>query len=223
MNRHLYVPCAANPDILRNAIASIIDQVDAITVINNTREFIEGLDDPKISVLEPPDMLLYGQSLNYAVRQTYRDGEKACLWAHNDILVKPGAVDALYEKYEELKDTKWGVIWTNYDSLCLFNPVFFVEEGLWDDVYLLPTYFGDNLRAHLMKLRGYSMNYAEKAFSLVNHLGSQTIVQNHPFRRKNDIVFSHHGNIYSALCGGPPGQERNTDPTLGGIYPLRSV
>ena len=218
--RTIYIPCRANPEVLQNAVNDLTGQVDQIVVFNNTNGELN-IACPNLVMVEPPDPLLYGQSLNAAVKMARKAGSPYCLWAHSDIRVKPGAIDALMQKYEELKDTKWGVIWTNYDSLCLFNPVFFIDEGVWDDVVCFPTYYGDNHRAQLMKLRGYSMTFAEQAGALVEHLGSHTIRMNPEFNSRNNIVFGHHGAIYRSIWGGAPGQETSQDPTARGLYPLK--
>lgn len=220
MSRTIYIPCRANIDVLHNAIQTLMGQVDKFVIFNNTNEPMNlGYDN--VDIVDPPDPLLYGQSLNAAVKMARKEGTPYCLWAHSDILVQPGAVDALFEKYEEVKDSKWGVIWTNYDSLCLFNPVFFIDEGVYDDVVFFPTYFGDNHRARIMQLRGYGMHTAEKASPLVNHLGSHTIKMNPAYGTRNNLVFGKHGELYRAIWGGGPGQETLTDPTCHGIYPLK--
>lgn len=218
--RTLYLPCKANPDILQGAIDSVQDQVDHIVVFNNTNAPLT-LRGKSITIIEPPDPLLYGQSLNAAVKMARKEGTAWCLWGHSDIVVHPGAIDALFRKYEEFKDTKWGVIWTNYDSLCLFNPAFFIDEGVWDDVVCFPTYYGDNHRGQLMKLRGYSLNSCPEAADLVTHLGSHTIRMNPEHGIRNNIVFGHHGAIYRAIWGGMPGQETVNDPTARGMVPIR--
>jgi hypothetical protein len=203
-------------------------QVDKVTVINNTLQPLQyRLGDILLPLTEkynnveeiiPTDKLLYGQSLNFAVRDSHKNGYEVCLWAHCDIEVRPGAVDALFHKYEEIKDQKWGQILSNYDSLCLFNPAFFVNENIWEDVYVLPTYFWDNARAYLMKKRGYSIHGCPEAAQLVTHLGSHTIHRNPIYNAKNGLVFKWHEKIYIEMCGGPPGHETK-DATLGGLYP----
>ena len=219
--KNLYMPCSANPEIMFDAVRSVKDQVDSVEVINNTMvPFAWPVDlakSGKIKEMMPPDSLLYGQSLNYAVRASDRQGLPYCFWSHCDIVVQPGAVELLFAKYEEVKDTKWGVIWTNYDTLCLFNPRFFIDENRWDDSYFFAQYFGDNHRARFMTLLGYSMLDVPEAGKLVTHIGSHTI-KNRSYALKNGIMFPHCARIYVELWGGGPGNEINTDVTLGGIY-----
>lgn len=219
--RNLYMPCSANPEMMFDAVRSVLDQVDSIEVINNTMVPFDWPDDlkesGKVKEMMPPDSLLYGQSLNYAVRDSDKKGLPYCFWAHCDILVKPGAVDLLFAEYERIKDTKWGVVWTNYDTLCLFNPRFFIDEDRWDDSYLFAQYFGDNHRGRFMQLLGYAGYVCAEAGNLVTHIGSHSI-KNLSFQRKNDVMFPHCAKIYSDLWGGGPGQETNTDVTLGGMY-----
>lgn len=215
-----HIPCIDGIDLLKCAVNGLYNQVSSFFLINNTGHLLN-LPDPdnKIYVENMRTPQVYEQSLNVAIRHA-RESHEPCLWAHNDIIVQPGAVDALIKKYEEVKNTKWGVIWSSYDSLCLFNTDFFYNENIWGDPWLFQNYYGDNHRYRLMQLRGYTLYECNEAKSLVTHLGSMTIKQNAQYNRKNGITFDKAGQIYASIWGGLPGQERVTDPTAGGLYPL---
>lgn len=219
----LYVPCRTDEEMLYNMLRSVQGQVNDVVVINNTGHT---LDIPKdirnmVMVIDPPDQLLYGQSLNVAIKHAAKAGYKYCLWAHSDIRLQPNAIYTLMKYYETIKDTKWGQVLTNYDSLCLFNPDFFIKEDIWDDVILFPQYFGDNHRHRLMELRGYNIYTCDEAAKLVHHIGSHTIKNHNEYWKRNEYAFKYDSMLYAELWGGNPHQETVTDPTCHGIYPVR--
>jgi hypothetical protein len=225
MNKRVcYIPCRMDEQLLWNAIETLVNQVDGIKIIDNTNEGlqlkIEGMNYNKIKVINPLAPQSYEQSLYIAIKDSIKEGNTDfCLWAHNDILVQDKAINLLFEKYEEIKDTKWGVLWTNYDSLCLFNPKFFINENLWPEGdSLFRGYYGDNNRYRLMELRGYQKYTADQAGVLVNHLGSKTIHNNPRRMRINGITFGLDGQMYSSIWGGLPGHEIINDPTANGFF-----
>lgn len=223
--RTCYIPIRRDIDLLLNAISSLYEQVDNFIVINNTEDNLKlpiSVIDKKdkvyfIDTLEP---LCIEQSLNLAIKNRYfiQKEHDFMLWAHNDIVAQPGAIEALFKKYDEVKDTKWGIIYGCYDTLCLYNPNFFVKENIWGEPLLFPFYFGDNHRWRMMDLRGYARIDADMD-GLVKHLGSQTIKRHDYFRHINDLTFNLESQLYVNIWGGPPSKETNNDPTCGGLYP----
>jgi hypothetical protein len=124
-------------------------------------------------------------------------------------------------RYEEIKGNKWGVVYSKYDVLCLINPHFFIDEDIWGDPALFPNYFGDNHRYRIMDLRGYTRFECPESAPLVTHIGSQTITRHPYYGMINGLTFDLEGQLYRKIWGGGPGEERGTDPTVGGLYPLR--
>jgi hypothetical protein len=226
MKRICYIPLREDEDLLRQAIVGLYDQVDSFRVINSTQrdltDYLKEVDPvSKISFIEPFSPLCFEQALNTAIKNSILEGDtEFIVWGHNDIIVQPGAVDALVEKYEEVKGTKWGVIYGMYDTLCLFNPRFFIDENIWGDPSLFPNYFGDNHRYRLMDLRGYSRHECSKAAQLVKHIGSQTITRHPYYGIINGMTFDLEGQLYRKIWGGGPGSETVTDPTCYGLYPI---
>lgn len=213
----IYIPCATNPHILYEAIESLDEQVGTFRIINSTGKPLK-VPTTKAVIYDSPVPLLFGQALNFAIQEVERRKDPFCLWAHNDIVVKPGAIDALFKKYEEVKDRKWGQILSNYDSLCLFNPRFFVDHNMWEEFMMFPFYFSDKHRARLMNLIGYEIHDCPEASELVYHKESNSIRYDPAFRIRNEYMFEQHGAIYRKIWGGDPGQEKNTDATVRGLY-----
>jgi len=228
-DRVCYIPLRVGEDLLRNTIHDLYDQIDAFFVINNTERdlipYFDGYDkEHKVNFINPTDPLCFEQSMNVAIKHSYwlRQQKDFIIWAHNDLMVYPGAIDELLATYEANKDSKWGVMYGMYDTLCLFNPRFFVDENIWGDPAMFPNYFGDNHRYRLMDLRGYARINSEKAATKIAHIGSQTIKTSPYYGRINAITFPYEAQKYAAVWGGGPGQETIMDSTCGGLYPLRS-
>jgi len=226
MARICYIPLREDEDLLKNAIVDMYNEIDYFRVINSTgrdlHPYLADIDtEHKITFINPLTPLCFEQALNTAIKDSQLLKNDYIIWAHNDIRVQPGAVDTLIRRYEEVKNTKWGVIYTKYDVLCMFNPAFFINENIWGDPALFPNYFGDNHRYRIMDLRGYGRLECPEAAPLVTHIGSQTITR-HPYYGKiNALTFDYEGQLYRRIWGGGPGEEKNTDPTVGGLYPLR--
>jgi hypothetical protein len=227
MKRICYIPLREDEDLLKQAIIGLYDQVDSFKVINSTQRNLEPYlkeIDPlsKIHFIIPLSPLCFEQALNTAIKDSISENDtEFIIWGHNDIIVQPGAVDALVEKYEEVKGTKWGVVYGMYDTLCLFNPRFFIDENIWGDPSLFPNYFGDNHRYRLMDLRGYTRHNCDKAAQLIKHIGSQTITRHPYYGIINGMTFGLEAQLYQNIWGGSPGSETFTDPTCHGLYPLK--
>ena len=222
-----YIPLRTGEDLLFNAVKSLYDQVDAFMVINSTEKdlfpLFEEMDKGrKVNFINPTDPLCFEQAINVAIKHAYWLHQAPyIIWAHNDIVVSPGAIDALLETYEQVKDTKWGVIYGQYDVLCMFNPKFFIEENIWGDPALFPNYFGDNHRYRLMDLRGYARINAPNVADKVTHIGSQTIRNSAYHGRINALTFDLESQLYVRIWGGIAPNETNADSTCGGLYPLK--
>ena len=219
MNKVLFIPHLKNEDILKQEIDSLINQVDYFFIINNSLTPLSFIDSKIVDYI-PSDSLCYEQSLNVAIRKSH-ELNIPTLWAHSDLIAHDSnVIDILIEKYEEIKNDKWGVIYACYDALCMFNPEFFYKENLWGDPWLFINYFGDNNRYRLMDLRGWKKYSVEDRTSkLVEHLGSQTIRKHPDMNRKNGLTFDLYGQLYKKIWGGLPGQETINDPTAKGLFP----
>jgi hypothetical protein len=226
VTRTCYIPLREDEDLLKQAINGLYNEVDYFRVINSTgrdlRPYLADIDvEHKITFINPTTPLCFEQALNTAIKDSLPFKDDCIIWGHNDIIVQPGAVNALMEKYEEVKGTKWGVIYGMYDTLCLFNPKFFIDENIWGDPALFPNYFGDNHRYRLMDLRGYARINCDKSAPLIKHIGSQTINRHPYYGTINGMTFDFEGQLYRKIWGGGPGQETCTDPTCHGLYPQK--
>jgi hypothetical protein len=219
MNKILYIPYILNEELLSRVLDSFINQVDKIIVINNSLVPLKYSNEKVVDYI-PPVIFSFESSLEYAMRQTVKEGREYLLWAHSDLLALDNdVIPSLLLKYEEVKNSKWGMIYGAYDTICLFNPKFFVDENIWPDTsFMFTNYFGDNNRNRLMLLRGYTFHNGDNIH--VNHVGSQTIRNSAGMNYKNGLMFPLWQQLYIKMWGGMPGQETINDPTCNGIYPI---
>jgi len=220
MEKILYIGYTQDEGLLSKVIDSFINQVDKIIIINNSLIPISYKNEKVVDYI-PSDTLSCEQSISYATRCEHTRGSPYVLWCHNDLIsISQNIVERLIDKYEEIKDTKWGVIFGHYDHICLFNPEFNYKENIFSWNIMFPSYFGDNQRYRLMDLRGYIKYNLQFTDSEVNHIGSQTIRNNAIWGLLNGWTFPMYAELYNKLWSGSPGQETNNDPTCHNIYPL---
>lgn len=196
-----------NSKLLFKAIDSLVNQVDELIIVNSGKEDLT-TDYSNVKFLRPTTRLLGFQVINYTVEESIREGRDYAFCMHNDIVASEDSVKRLFDKFNEVKDEKWGKIFGCYDTFCLLNPKFFRDEDIWFDPLLFPCYFGDNHLYRIMNLLGY------KEYSVdcdVSHYGSNTIKLNPIHGRQNSITFRHYDEIYAEIWGGRAGQEKVVD------------
>jgi hypothetical protein len=147
------------------------------------------------------------------IEETIRHGRTMCIFMHNDVIIPEGACEKLLDFVRDLdqQTKRWGVVFTNYDSLAAFNPQAYLDIGPWDR---LLWYYGDNDFYRRLKLAGWTHHQAPIE---VGHLGSQTIRSDPYLNHINAVTFPLHGAYYRAKWGGDPGEETFVHPF--GILP----
>ena len=220
-----YIPCAGDPPLTQRAVDSLLkeleDYPDASIVILNNMEKPLFIDYPpsRLAIVDMPVRLLHGQSINLIIREACNTEQPFAMSLHNDAMLYPGAVKELLAEWERVQaiDPKWGTIMlghNNGDAFVLWNPAYNYAENVWHDPFLLPMYYMDNHYYRIQELRGWHRYSTEH--DLLLHEGSHSIKNDPIMRRKNDIVFRHHGAIYKDIWGGLPGSETSNDPYANG-------
>jgi hypothetical protein len=129
----------------------------------------------------------------------------------------------MFDKYEEVKDTKWGILFGSGggDVCSFYNPAYFLETGNWCDSKLFADYFTDLHTIRLMEFHGWSLvkSHSDADCQLVLHEGSHTIKENVRAKKMNDLLQGSWRGLYSKIWGGDPGKETITDPYASGIFP----
>lgn len=235
LNFRLYVSFARNMELLNACIDSVIPQINEFSswqgkkmvILNDSGEDISALihHPEDVEIYEPPYRIKMSPAYmgDWVVRDAWQTGQPFAMTLHTDASLLPGAMADILEKYEEVKDKKWGMIFggAGWEVFAMYNWRFFVEENVWHDPYLFPFYYQDNHLYRIMMLRGWSHEYSHSPVPTINHKSSHYLKEDPVFRRKNDIAFPIHGMIYAAIWGGLPGAERSTDPYANGTLPRK--
>ncbi len=198
-------------DLLDKAVASVRDLWSDLTVVDNS---VDGLSHPYpyIRIHRPSVPLSATQSLNYALTDSRRHGAQICITMHEDAEAMEGSAAELLALTRQMcaENRKWGIIFTNYDSLSAQNTDAIEEVGLWDTFF--SGYFGDNCQYRRLELAGYEKINTNIQ---VKHIGSQTIHSDPKLAFLNSMTFPLYAMYYEAKWGGPPGGERFSKPFNG--------
>lgn len=209
------------PEYLRKAIASIGDDHHSRTYVVNSSESgdFEGLWNGMLddwNMVIPMVPLSHTQTHNYF--QVAAVGLDAFFVMHNDAECEPDTIDKLLEMLPTLPK-KWGVVFTNYDALAMYNPALLKHVGPWD-WRGFGSYYSECDYYYRLKLAGFSIHESGLP---VKHVGSHII--NHVskwIKFYTAQTFDDVGKFYVLKWGGHPGHEIFTTPfNLGekGPYP----
>ena len=221
----VYMRVENRPDLLKRAVHSIPEFWNLLTIVDNSDveyripdgRLITGICDGLpvgITVMRPPVPLTFTQSHNWFYQDAKQRGAKFILWMHTDAEALDGGHLRLLElarKYTA-EGRKWGLIWTNYDSLCALNLDMIADVGGYDTVF--PKYFCDNDHTRRMRLAGWETIDSGIA---TMHIGSQTIKSDPVLNFLNAQTFDLYRDYYVKKWGGEPDHEKYTVPFNGAM------
>lgn len=225
------IPFSGNYDHLRWAVSSCYSEVvkwstleKPVAVFNNSGQkfdfsMLAGQEDhfKLIDFLEP---MLLPTTLNWAIRQAKANGDQFMMWMHDDAALRANGLKLMMDKYHQVAGSKWGTIFLGKDgdTCSFYNPEFNFTENVWYDPFLFPMYFMDCHYTRIMKLRGWTLEYAnwDHQLDYVIHAGSHSLKDMPNLRRKNDLVQQGQRDLYRKIWGGDPGQETSNDPHAAG-------
>jgi hypothetical protein len=193
------------PDLIEKAVNSIPEFWPYLTIVDNSPDETPILaGETRFNVFRPPVPLTFTQSHNWFFSNAKFRGAKFLLWMHTDAEAVDGGHLRLLELARQCvtADRRWGVIWTNYDSLAAVNLDMIADIGGYDNVF--PKYFCDNDHIRRMRLAGW-----ETISSGIHtmHIGSQTIKSDPELNFLNSVTFPLYRQYYIAKWGGPPEHE----------------
>jgi len=212
-----YIICISyvgGPDYLQRALASIGDKHLEKTYVINSSDPLSTQSKLTHSWCEyiPIVPLSHTQSHNYF--QILAHGYDALIVMHNDAECEPDTIDKLLALKETLP-RKWGVVFTNYDAVAMYNPAMWKDIGKWD-WRLFPSYFSDDDYYRRAKLAGWELIDSGLP---VRHEGSH-IINKVDMKLKwlnHHILHESARNAYLRKWGGDPGQETFTVPFDGAL------
>lgn len=214
MNYLAAIPCVNRSDLLREAIESIKPFWEQLVLIDNTGRSELAAQDfgHPFPIIEPLVPLSFSQTMNAVMHMASKRGCDFYITMHNDAVALEGTPEKLLELVQQLFETKsnWGVVFTNYDTLCAFNTSAVQDVGEWDTV--LPQYFSDVDYYRRVKLKGYEIVSQEGLPVLHQNNASNTINSDKALRLRNDRTFRLYERYYISKWGGKPNEEQFTIP-----------
>jgi hypothetical protein len=191
----IFIPYVNNIDCLKEAINSLGKYKDSIIVIDNSPNQDLEID---VKIIKPEKPLKTAQTFNFM----FENGEDIFFFMHSDAVASETAYEQLSLKTEELREEKWGMIFTNYDSFASFNKKAFLEVGGADEKFT--RYFFDNDLYRRVRLEGYK---EIKTDIEVQHKASMTIKSDPNLMAENNITFPLEEQYYIQKWGGKPQEE----------------
>jgi hypothetical protein len=195
-----YIPVVNRQDLLNDVVDNAFDVWGDLTVIDNS---VEGMR-PAARTYRSPVPLSFTQSMNYEMVDAQLRNKKFCVHMHSDAVFPRGTISKLLEFAREVDAAgrRWGVIYTYYDVLAVYNPRAYEDIGGFDTNFA--AYFSDNDWYHRLDLAGWER--IESGIK-VDHIGSQTVNSNPLLKHINEITFPLYRQYYVAKWGGEPGKE----------------
>lgn len=207
---HVYIPYINRPDLLRRCVDSIPSLHDNLTILDNSSE---GLPIEFYCWSHQPSVpLSFSQSQNFFLSDALNRGCDFYLWLHVDIKIPEGVFPAFLDKARSLKGTRWGALYTYYDTCCAMNTLAVKDVGGYDPA--IRAYKSDQDFYHRMRLKGWETlesNLMVKELE-ANHLGSQSIRSDPRLAHLNGIIQQLDALYYRAKWGGDAGQEVYSTP-----------
>jgi hypothetical protein len=212
--RYLFaIPIINRPDLLERALRSVPALWSQAVIVDNTAEGLRPEEWP-VRVDRPSVPLSVAQTINYLRRRALADALDAVLYMHNDAVAHPETDHKFLALVGSLceQGRRWGVVFTNYDTLVAFSSAMFRDVGEWD--VALPQYFADNDYYRRATLAGFEFIESGLPVDHTND-GSNTIRSDQRLDHLNSVTFPLYEQYYTAKWGGRPGQERFTRPFNG--------
>jgi hypothetical protein len=213
----LCIPYVNGQTHLNSALASLARCGEHVVVIDQS-EFGLAPDElpSRVQRFRTTEPMSFTQVQNWMQAEAVERGIPWLLFMHSDASCIDDAVEVLLlDATRRTGDgEKWGVIFTNYDALCVFSVPALVDTGPWDETF--EWYHGDCDYYHRLRLRRWTTPTCKEAAVLVKHVGSATLKADARLARRVQLQFEPRQRHYQHKWGGPPGAEKFDAPYDGG-------
>ena len=120
----IYIPHVNRPDRLRRAIDSLSSLASRTVVIDQSDDGVRSDAAGAAAVFRWKGPRRFTSAMNWIQQDAYCRGLRRFLFMHDDAEAAPGGIDLLLEEAARLdrEGGRWGVVFSGYDALCLFNP-----------------------------------------------------------------------------------------------------
>lgn len=213
MKNFIFVPVVNHFDLLEKAIRSIKPEIfNEYIIFNNSEQEVpeELYKDTPFRVWQPPFPMTFTQTQNIMRAYAMDNKFESYAFMHNDgeVLDDTDVRLVAFAETQNKAKNKWGIIFTSYDVLCIFNTNAVREIGVWGDENWPEQrsgYYLDNDYYRRLDQSGYAHVHLEN--SNVSHEKSSNTIQVESeaatWRLQQEAVVEHYINKW----GGPPGEE----------------
>lgn len=206
----LFIPFVNRPDLLRKSFLSAARSMQVQpSIIDNSNGKEEIPAEARVFVLVPSVPLTFSQTQNWMLKLATEQATPFYAWMHSDAEAVEDSVDKIIELARQIQgeQQKWGAIFSNYDSLAVYNTAAFNAVGGWDTG--LSWYLSDCDTYRRLRLAGYPT--LESGLP-VKHTPSQTLQSDPTIRRSVELEIPYREAYYRAKWGGPNEHEVYTAP-----------
>ena len=209
MDYQIYTMYVNRKDILIEALQSLGSCQAKTVILDNSPQQDLILDAFPGEILTPSVPLYCSQSYNFIQRLAAQRGQDLFFIMHSDARASPEIIEALLQRAEELdrEQRQWGLLFTNYDVLCLLNAAR-LRDLHWDP--FLPLYYTDVDYYYRLKLAGLEMI---ETYLPVEHQNGGSNTHSDPnLKTYVETNYPAWRQYYMLKWGGERGQERFTTP-----------
>jgi hypothetical protein len=130
----LFIPVINCADLLSSSVASVPPGIRAV-VLDQSADGMKSHVPGRIGYLRPSRKMTFTQMQNYMLRRAVALGKRFLMFMHSDASCPRDSINELLIRARR-QAPGWGVMFTNYDALCVFNvPELAVKVGMWDETF----------------------------------------------------------------------------------------
>lgn len=213
MKNFIFIPVVNHLDLLEKAVRSVKPEIyNEYIIFNNTGDVLpkEIYKGTPFRVWQPPFAMSFMQTQNIMRAYAMDNKFDSYSFMHNDgeVLDDTDARLVAFAESQNKAKNKWGVIFTSYDVLCIFNTNAVREVGVWGDdnwPEQKSGYYLDNDYYRRIEQSEYQILYLEN--SNVSHEKSSNTIQDKKEKAIWDIQRQSVVDYYISKWGGEPGEE----------------
>lgn len=211
MKKFLFIPVANKFDFAQRAYQSVRDLNGEILIIDTSGKVENGeLEEKEFRgatiIKDFGYSIAFNMIQNITRARAIQGNDDYYIFMHNDgEFVDERGINKFCEYVESLDFDKWGVVFTNYDTLCAYNTRAMQKVGEWD--MFLQQYYADNdmyRRIRLINFETVSSN-----FKVLHHNdASNTIKFDDKRKIINYVTYPLMNRYYEAKWGEKSGEEK---------------
>lgn len=209
MDYQIYTMYVNRKDVLIEALQSLGPYQENAVVLDNSPNQDLTLDDFRGEIFTPSVPLYCNQSYNLIQRLAAQRRQDLFFIMHSDARASPEIIEALLQRAKELdqEQRRWGLLFTNYDVLCLMNAGA-LRDLNWDR--FLPLYYTDVDYYYQLKLAGLEM--IETYLPVEHQNGGSSTHSDPELKTYIETNYPAWRQYYILKWGGERGQERFSTP-----------